>query len=87
MNMTSNAYMVSPQSKGRPDLVKFKRIRWHSYAYVVIWGMAIIILSGLSSLYLSEFFGAFVRLFRFNQPKTLFSSENLDESLQEFSLK
>lgn len=85
--MTSNAYMVSPQSKGRPDLVKFKRIRWHSYAYVVIWGVAIIILSGLSSLYLSELLGACVRLFRFNQPKTLFSSENLDESLQEFSLK
>jgi hypothetical protein len=42
---------------------------------------------GLSSLYLSELLGACVRLFRFNQPKTLFSSENLDESLQEFSLK
>jgi hypothetical protein len=50
MNMTSNAYMVSPQSKGRPDLVKFKRIRWHGYAYVVIWGVAIIILSGLTIL-------------------------------------
>jgi len=85
--MTTDAYIVSSQSKGRPDLVKFKRIRWHSYAYVVIWGMAIIILSGLSSLYLSEFLGACIRLFRFNQPKTLFSSENLDESLQEFSLK
>ncbi len=48
--MTSNAYMVSPQSKGRPDLVKFKRIRWHGYAYVVIWGVAIIILSGLTIL-------------------------------------
>ncbi len=85
--MSSNAYIVSSQSKGRPDLVKFKRIRWHSYAYVVIWGVAIIILSGLGSLYLSEFWGACVRLFRFNQPKTLFSSDNLDESLQEFSLK
>lgn len=85
--MTSNAYIVSPQSQGRPDLVKFKRIRWHSYAYVVVLGIAIIILSGLSSLYLFEFLGACIRLFRFNQPKTLFSSENLDESLQEFSLK
>ena len=85
--MSSNAYIVSSQSKGRPDLVKFKRIRWHSYAYVIIWGMAIIILSGLTRLYLSEFWGACVRLFRFNQPKTLFSSDNLDESLQKFSLK